>query len=96
MKNGRSFESSIPIWIKRVIGDTPNQYLVRTNKELLKNLELVYSCSRVSPTDFVVFQLSIALITQQEKNRFYEKAISDLTGEVIGLRARINKFEEKQ
>jgi hypothetical protein len=95
-KNNRQFEAQIPKWIKKVIRDDYTRYLMRTDSELLKNLEQVYSISRVHPTAFVVFHLTVALMDQQKKNRFYEKAISDMSSEIIRLRTMIKKLEVKK
>jgi len=84
----------IPKWFDMTVGGSPLVYLQKNNKEFGRCLEQVYSISRRSPPLFVLFQLSVALMQQQEQNRFYEKSISEMCDTQIKLRSRIEKLEK--
>lgn len=92
----RSFKREIPSWINKVVEGNPDIYLFQTQKQFLLALEQVYFTSRLNPSDFMIFQLSLSLIRQQEKNEFYEESISHHMQEIIALRSEIKKLKRKK
>lgn len=92
----REFERQIPKWIKQVTDGDPEMWLIRNNKNALNAASAVYEASRINPSDFLVFYLSIVAMEQVEKNNFYEKAIAELTHDIISLRERIKMLENKK